>query len=515
MIQMTLRLLLSSITFALASFGPPVRVSQQNLPNHSCHNCAIAIGPGAPSSQPIYVVFEDDSTLFDRADIMFQKSTDAGRTWLPTDLLIARGAPGAFDPDITTDSDGNAYIVYQIWHPETAVVYDHRIMCVRSSDGGATWSAPARIDDDSIGGIGLIRIASDTAGNLFVAWNQFPGGLSRIFTSVSTDKGATWSPRVCVDDDTLTDESYHPEVFVQPGTNHYLVASTTYRWFENRPHIRPCAYLYRSTDMGRTFEPGVQLDTFNDYAAHPHVVADRDHIICDYFGDGWEVRDTIVAEARTFYTQADSWGIPTRVTSLDSLQELYLSGTLALSSDGRVHTALMVDDTALGYDIYYASSSDHGVSWSDIEPVYTDSARSNWYPDIGADSTGHAYVVWYSPSVQSGQVWFSTNAPLGIAEETSNAELRTPNSSPTVVRGVLVLGGNGDSPSEREDARYSPHFPAMSCAALLDISGRQVTVLKPGANDVRALAPGIYFVRSEPAAVSRQPSAVTKVVVTR
>jgi len=48
---------------------------------------------------------------------------------------------------------------------------------------------------------------------------------------------------------------------------------------------------------------------------------------------------------------------------------------------------------------------------------------------------------------------------------------------PTVVRGVLVLselGGNGDSPSEREDARYSPHFPVMSRAALLDASGRRV-----------------------------------------
>jgi hypothetical protein len=497
-------LLLSSITIALASFGPPVRVSQQNLPNHSCYNCAISIGPGAPSNQPLYVAFEDDSVQGIsgvRGDIMFQKSTDGGRTWLPTDLLIERGAPGAFDPDITTDSDGNVYIVYQIWRPETAVVYDHRIMCVGSSDGGATWSTPAKIDDDSNGAIGLIRIAADTAGNLFVAWNQLPGGLSRIFTSVSTDKGTTWSPRVCVDDDTLTDESYHPEVFVQPGTNHYLVASTTYRRFENRPHIRPCAYLYRSTDRGQTFEPGVQLDTFNDAAGTPHVVADRDHIICDYFGDGLAQHDTIVAEARTFYTQADSWGSPAPVTNLDSLQRLYNSGPLALSGDGRVHTTLMVDDTALGYDIYYASSSDHGVSWSDIEPVYIDSARSNWYPDIGADSAGHAYIVWYKPSVQSGKVWFSTNAPLGIAEETSNAELRTPIGSPSVVRGVLFLLGATS--------------PKPQAASLMDIGGRTVLELRPGANDVSRLSPGVYFFREEPQAAGRKPRAVRKIVIAK
>ena len=43
---------------------------------------------------------------------------------------------------------------------------------------------------------------------------------------------------------------------------------------------------------------------------------------------------------------------------------------------------------------------------------------------------------------------------------------------------------------------------------LLDISGRKVLELQPGANDVRGLAPGVYFVRSE-------PSAVTKVVIQR
>ena len=51
----------------------------------------------------------------------------------------------------------------------------------------------------------------------------------------------------------------------------------------------------------------------------------------------------------------------------------------------------------------------------------------------------------------------------------------------------------------------------QSCvdAGLQDISGRKVMDLHPGANDVRALAPGVYFVR----AVGREPSAVTKVII--
>ncbi|MBN2464017.1 hypothetical protein JXD38_00120, partial [candidate division WOR-3 bacterium] len=48
-------------------------------------------------------------------------------------------------------------------------------------------------------------------------------------------------------------------------------------------------------------------------------------------------------------------------------------------------------------------------------------------------------------------------------------------------------------------------------AVLLDAVGRKVMDLVPGANDVRKLAPGVYFVREAQA----QAQAVRKVVVTR
>jgi len=72
--------------------------------------------------------------------------------------------------------------------------------------------------------------------------------------------------------------------------------------------------------------------------------------------------------------------------------------------------------------------------------------------------------------------------------------------APTIVRSVLSL-----------DERPSP---SSSTSRLLDISGRKVMHLKPGANDVRALAPGVYFVREEPQAASSKPQAVRKVVLT-
>jgi hypothetical protein len=68
----------------------------------------------------------------------------------------------------------------------------------------------------------------------------------------------------------------------------------------------------------------------------------------------------------------------------------------------------------------------------------------------------------------------------------------------TIVRGVLLMEARG----EKREAR----------GELLDVSGRRVLDLKPGANDVSCLAPGVYFVRS---ADGGRRSSVSKVVLAR
>jgi hypothetical protein len=69
----------------------------------------------------------------------------------------------------------------------------------------------------------------------------------------------------------------------------------------------------------------------------------------------------------------------------------------------------------------------------------------------------------------------------------------------SVVRGVLHL----------------PVSPFTIHTSLFDMTGRQVMALRPGLNDVRSLAPGVYFVM-ERSAVGGERSAVSvrKVVLT-
>jgi hypothetical protein len=74
---------------------------------------------------------------------------------------------------------------------------------------------------------------------------------------------------------------------------------------------------------------------------------------------------------------------------------------------------------------------------------------------------------------------------------------------PTIIRGVLVLG----AVDSRQNTAYRTE--------LLDAGGRKVMNLQPGANDVRHLAPGVYFVRGPKTDDGRPDAAIQKVVVTR
>jgi hypothetical protein len=78
---------------------------------------------------------------------------------------------------------------------------------------------------------------------------------------------------------------------------------------------------------------------------------------------------------------------------------------------------------------------------------------------------------------------------------------------PTIVRDVLVWSATTPS------LRNAGDIALQSGAELLDTAGRVVMSLQPGVNDIRNLAPGVYFVRRPETEDGRPRTAVRKVVV--
>jgi YVTN family beta-propeller protein len=106
--------------------------------------------------------------------------------------------------------------------------------------------------------------------------------------------------------------------------------------------------------------------------------------------------------------------------------------------------------------------------------------------------------LFVAVSGQGGILVIRDSTTVGIGEGVQ--QTRGARVTQTVVRGVLNLA---------EDGTRS-EFGTNSAMSLVDITGRKVMDLRPGENDVRDLAPGVYFVRT---AVSGRRSAVRKVIV--
>jgi len=170
---------------------------------------------------------------------------------------------------------------------------------------------------------------------------------------------------------------------------------------------------------------------------------------------------------------------------------------------------------ALSYDSVndYLYTACQGDSVVVVVDCHRDSVIATIH--VGANLVALAWnpiaLKTYAACCSPPGVWIIRDSLHAGIEGQPQASGRKPQA--TVIRGVLYL------PRDMAELGTRSELPernsVMSRAALLDIGGRKVMDLRPDANDVRSLAPGVYFVRSAPSAAGRKPSAVTKIVITR
>ncbi|GEM_PF-4072404 len=175
-----------------------------------------------------------------------------------------------------------------------------------------------------------------------------------------------------------------------------------------------------------------------------------------------------------------------------------------------------------------ARTTVHGDSWYGIHATWMYSRDTTGaFPDLNARYNFYDYFGfwnWIDPDfMQSGVNIFDRSAGFGCldvepstgiavvsactppplpqvaVEEGRKPQAPSRKPGPTIVRGILNL----------QPAIYN----LQSEIVLLDVGGRKVLTLKPGANDVSTLSPGVYFVRST--IDTRQASSTAKVFITK
>ncbi len=240
------------------SFGSPVAIGEGDKP-------FLAVDPGSGAVDVTWAGFVNRTFLH----IFFSRSTDHGSTFSPPFLISEPGVSEGLSSIPMTGPDGEVYVV---WSDILSGISTGVIWFDRSFDDGTTWLshdvrvadvAQPRFENPAFANLGLSANAVDRSqgafrGRLYVAWPDGRFGDADILLSSSTDRGATWSPPIRVNDDVVGNgaDQAGPWVSVDAqGRLHVTFLDAR----EDPTGTRYAMYLATSTDGGTTFGPNVRV----------------------------------------------------------------------------------------------------------------------------------------------------------------------------------------------------------------------------------------------------------------
>ena len=203
------------------SFNPNVRLNtdagaaEQGSP-------AIAVAP----DRSVDVVWRDSRVPAQGADIYFTKSTDRGFTWVPaTSVNHDVGNVPQTEPSIAVNETGAIFVA---WTDYRNGISNADIYATRSTNGGSSFAAESRVNDDPSQVQQIQPSIAAAAGKVQVAWSDYrTGGFwpYAIYTASSED-GLAWSTNVKVNGNTGR------ELQTTPSTGIDASGDVVVAWFD-------------------------------------------------------------------------------------------------------------------------------------------------------------------------------------------------------------------------------------------------------------------------------------------
>ena len=159
--------------------------------------------PRVGTNGEVYVAWQNRG----RRAIVFQRSTDGGKTFLASEITLASivSNPRTLPPtrfrvnsfpgmDVDHSSSRFRGRIYVIWSSRSGS--SSEVFLVSSDNGGNTWTSPLRINDVTRGDQFFSWVSVDEHGTVFAAWYDRrldPANVNYdIYASASYDGGKTW-----------------------------------------------------------------------------------------------------------------------------------------------------------------------------------------------------------------------------------------------------------------------------------------------------------------------------------
>lgn len=361
------------------------------------------------------------------SDIFVSRSSDDGETWSPATAAMAVAATDGTDSDSSPEVAEGAGVFVSVFSSDSTlggtVGNDRDILFTRSTDNGATWSAPALLNsggttDDAFELDGQPALATDGAGRWLVVWQHNTlGGMNptgfRVYYAYSTDGGQTWSAQ-----QTLGGLQAGAGVGNGQGTTVVWTGTAFVAAWGSSEDLggngadgdiltsvisvptftaSPAALL---NDSGAT-DTSTESDQYPVLTANGSTVVAAWHSKADVAGAGAD-RDIFVSRSTD---GASTWSAAAPLAS-NAASDTGEDSNVAMAHDGSTFLAVWDSTDPLGKlaksdaDIFVSRSEDSGLTWSEVAVLATTAAK-----DKGADvepaiavnpSTGSWALAWQS-----------------------------------------------------------------------------------------------------------------------
>ncbi|MEO6037768.1 MAG: T9SS type A sorting domain-containing protein [Saprospiraceae bacterium] len=198
------RILFSKSQDGGGSWSAPLRINKVSGDCVDSDNTVEGAVPTIGPNGEVYVAWAGPQGL------LFDRSTDGGLHWLAEDVPVA-DIPGGWDyaipglsrcnglPITACDLSNGPYhgAIYINWSDQRNGTANADIWLSKSHDGGATWTAPVKVNDDSSGRqqfMSWMAIDQATGWLWFVFYDRrnHAGTNTDVFMAVSKDGGATF-----------------------------------------------------------------------------------------------------------------------------------------------------------------------------------------------------------------------------------------------------------------------------------------------------------------------------------
>ena len=211
-------------------------------------------------------------------DILFARSVDGGRTFSPPiNLSRSLEGEGKGRIDAETWDNGSLDLVQDVAGNLFAAwtSYEGTLSFSRSTDQGASFSAPIRVAGSATQPVRAPSLAAGGAGTLYLAWTVGDDPAGNLRLAKTTDGGRTFREARVVAESTGYSDA--PKIAVdRRGVVHLVYAERT-----SSPAPRSVIRYTRSTDGGDMFAPAREISGRPSSAGglgqgFPHLALDRE-----------------------------------------------------------------------------------------------------------------------------------------------------------------------------------------------------------------------------------------------